>query len=237
MAASRGPGVVSDQSQIFQSQSDQAQSDQAQSDQARNDQAWDAVIVAGGAGRRLGGVSKADLVVGGVTLLDRTLEAIGGARRTVVVGGPQRDGVEWTVENPPGGGPAAAVAAGIAALALPGAPWTVVLGVDTPLAAVAVPALLAARAGDGSWMVDQAGREQPLVAIYRTRALADRVAALTAAGGPEALSVAGGSEALAGLSLRRLVEGLAMTAVPDPSETSHDLDTWEDAQYWKEHLG
>ena len=183
---------------------------------------WDAVIVAGGAGTRLGGASKPDLTVAGQTLLARTLEAVSGARGVVVVGGPRVDGVAWTVEDPPGSGPAAAVAAGVAALADGAAPWTVVLGVDTPLAADAVARLIAARddGSDGAWLVDAEGRKQPLLAIYRTEALAARC-----------------EGTLANASLRRLTAGMDMVAVRDAEGLSRDLDTWDDARFWKEQLG
>lgn len=183
---------------------------------------WDAVVVAGGAGSRLGGASKPELMVGGSPLLDRALDAVAGARSVVTVGGPQRPGVLWTVEEPAGSGPAAALAAGLSALGSHPAPWTVVLGVDTPRAAEAVPLLLAARSGapDGAWVVDASGEMQPLLAIYRTSSLAARC-----------------DGDLAGSSLRRLVTGLAMVPVADPGGLSRDLDTWEDAQFWKERLG
>lgn len=44
-----------------------------------------AVIIAGGEGRRLGGVSKADLRIGGVRLLDRVIAAIGPVARPMLV--------------------------------------------------------------------------------------------------------------------------------------------------------
>lgn len=189
---------------------------------------WDAIIVAGGRGSRLGGVSKPDLSVGGMTLLDRTLAAVAGARRVVVVGGPTRDGVTWTLEDPPGSGPAKALAAGLAALS-DHAPWTCALAVDTPRAADAVPRLVAAVAdaggeggvgGDGAWVVDAEGEAQPLLAVYRTAVLLD-----------------GTRDLEDGTSMRRLVGGLTMVAVPDPDGAARDLDTWGDAEFWKEQLG
>lgn len=74
------------------------------------------VVVAGGAARRLGGVDKPMLEVHGRTLLGRSLDALSGADPLVVVG-PRRPGVRgvhWTREEPPGTGPAAALAAGLA---------------------------------------------------------------------------------------------------------------------------
>ena len=185
---------------------------------------FDAIIVAGGAGSRLGGASKPDLDVGGTRLLDRALAAVAGAAAVVVVGGPRREGVPWTVEDPPGSGPAAGLAAGLAALAADGrvpSAVTVVLGVDTPLAGAAVPALAAAAdGGRGAWLVDAEGFAQPLLAAYPTAGLAARC---------------GGSHV--GVSLRRLVDGLPMGEVADVDGVARDLDTWDDARWWKELLG
>jgi molybdopterin-guanine dinucleotide biosynthesis protein A len=79
---------------------------------------YDAVVLAGGAARRLGGADKPALPVGGRMLLDRVLAACAGARRTVVVGPRRPTGrpVRWTREEPAGGGPLPALAAGLAAL-------------------------------------------------------------------------------------------------------------------------
>ncbi|MGW6534264.1 DUF6457 domain-containing protein [Streptomyces sp. NPDC055011] len=81
--------------------------------------AYDAVVLAGGAARRLGGVDKPGVRVGGRALLDRVLAACAGARLTVVVGDPRPTvrTVRWTREQPAGTGPLAALAAGAAALA------------------------------------------------------------------------------------------------------------------------
>jgi molybdopterin-guanine dinucleotide biosynthesis protein A len=93
-----------------------------------------AVIVAGGQGRRLGGRDKPALVVHGRALLDRALDAVSGV--PVVVVGPPRTlpaGAVGAAEDPPGGGPAAAVAAGFAALPeLPADAIVAVLAADLP---------------------------------------------------------------------------------------------------------
>lgn len=77
-----------------------------------------AIVPAGGAGRRLGGVDKAALNVGGVTLLDRVLRAARPVCDRLVVVGPARPtavaGVEFVTEGEPGGGPVPAVRAGLA---------------------------------------------------------------------------------------------------------------------------
>jgi molybdopterin-guanine dinucleotide biosynthesis protein A len=102
----------------------------------------DALILAGGAARRLGGIDKPAHPLGGRTLLDRVLDAVGDAQRVVVVG-PVRateQPVRWTREEPPGSGPVPALAAG---LALVRAPLVVVLAADLPfLSASAVRQLL-----------------------------------------------------------------------------------------------
>ncbi|HEX7275807.1 MAG TPA: NTP transferase domain-containing protein, partial [Acidimicrobiales bacterium] len=95
-----------------------------------------AVVLAGGAGRRLGGVDKAGLVLGGRTLLDRVLTAAAGvAGRLVVVGPPRTVDLERAVifvqEETPGGGPVPAVAAALDATG--GASVVLVLAVDLPL--------------------------------------------------------------------------------------------------------
>ncbi|WP_240957281.1 DUF6457 domain-containing protein [Streptomyces chilikensis] len=76
---------------------------------------YDAVVLAGGAARRLGGADKPGVRVGGRALLDRVLAACAGAGRTVVVADPRPTArpVRWAREEPPGGGPLAALAAGL----------------------------------------------------------------------------------------------------------------------------
>ncbi|MFE0460050.1 NTP transferase domain-containing protein [Kitasatospora sp. NPDC058965] len=189
---------------------------------------YDALVLAGGAARRLGGADKPRLTVGGRTLLDRVLAACAGARRTVVVGpggaaagGSERAGAEpggavrWTREQPPGGGPVAAVAAGLAVEG-PAAPVVLLLAADLPFLDRAVlDRLAAAVTGEvqAAVLVDGAGRTQPLAGAYRRDALG---AALAVLGDP------------AGQPLRRLVGGLRTVRLPDPGRTAEDCDTWAD---------
>ncbi|MGV9346430.1 NTP transferase domain-containing protein [Streptomyces spiralis] len=181
--------------------------------------AHDAVVLAGGAARRLGGADKPGVRVGGRALLDRVLAACAGARTTVVVADPRPTArpVRWTREEPPGGGPLAALDAGLRHTT---ADHVVVLSADLPFLEPATVRLLlgALRAGraDGVLLTDADGRDQPLVAAYRVHALRRELAALTREHG-----------ALTGLPLRRLTAALDLTRVPD-HVASFDCDTWDD---------
>ncbi|MFG3202268.1 NTP transferase domain-containing protein [Streptomyces sp. NPDC048192] len=180
---------------------------------------YDAVVLAGGAARRLGGADKPGLRVGGRALLDRVLAACADAGTTVVVADrrPTARPVLWAREEPPGAGPVAALEAG---LRLTGAEHAVVLSADLPFLRPATLRRLLAALGDtgadGALLTDADGRDQPLVAAYRTAVLRRELAALAA--GPDGLN---------GLPLRRLTGALKLTRVPDPL-ASFDCDTWDD---------
>lgn len=177
----------------------------------------DGVVLAGGAGTRLGGVSKPDLDVAGVRLLDRVLAAVAGCRRIVVVA-PYSvavpAGVLRTLEDPPGGGPVAGIAAGVEALpdACDGA--VLVLACDLPGVIAAVPALLRAAGrpgapGDGAIAVDGTGHRQNLVFV------AERGALETALG-------RGGAR---DRSARSLLTELALEEVAIAGDAIEDIDT------------
>lgn len=199
----------------------------------------DAVVLAGGGARRLGGADKPSLTVGARTLLDRVLSACAGASTTVVVGPrrPTQRPVVWVREDPPGGGPLAALNAGLREVT---GETVLVLSADLPflrpetvrtlLAAVDVaPAEPdgepdgdgAAEAADGAIVND--GRDQPLLGAYRTESLRRELALLRTEYGN-----------LAGLPLRLLLAELRLRridiAVGRPATTSDalDCDTWED---------
>ncbi|MCX2947730.1 molybdenum cofactor guanylyltransferase [Lentzea sp. NEAU-D7] len=88
------------------------------------------IILTGGKGERLGGVDKAALSYRDATLLDHVLSVVDDAAQKVVVG-PEKDvpGVVWAREDPPGGGPLAGLAAGLAKIT---EDQVVVLAVDQP---------------------------------------------------------------------------------------------------------
>ena len=181
---------------------------------------FDAIVLAGGRASRLGGTPKAELVVGGRSLLSRALDAAADSRNVVVVGTSSAVplGVLVTRESPAFGGPAAGIAAGLEALSVnPSADFVLVLACDVPHSAAAVDTLLA-RLTDGPHgviAVDSEGHRQPLLGVYRTEALASAVRER-------------GSD-IQNLSVRALLSGLDLADVPVPPGSTDDIDTWTDA--------
>lgn len=175
---------------------------------------YDAVVLAGGTGRRLGGVDKALVEVGGTTMLTRVLAAVADAALVVCVG-PRRDTarpVTWCREQPPGGGPVAGLAAAVPHLS---SEVVVVLAVDLPFVDAATVAGLVAAVDDhdGAVAVDEDGRAQPLLGAYRRERLD---AVLAAAGAPAGLRV---RDIMTELDLRHLTVGAAAT----DCDTADDL--------------
>ncbi|WP_181774059.1 molybdenum cofactor guanylyltransferase [Amycolatopsis pittospori] len=174
--------------------------------------AYAGIVLAGGAARRLSGVDKPALPVGGKPLLARALAALADASPVIVVG-PERPGfgdVVWTREASPGTGPVAALAAG---LELVHAEIVVLLAGD--LAGVrksTVDRLVAALGSSaGAVLVDASGERQWLLGVWQADALR---AAL-----PEQVENA---------SLRRTLGGLEIVDVPEEPGESDDIDTPED---------
>jgi molybdopterin-guanine dinucleotide biosynthesis protein A len=136
---------------------------------------YDAVVLAGGSSRRMGG-DKTMLLVGGVSLLDRALAAVSGAEQIVVVGParPVKVTVQWTREEPAGAGPAAALAAGLRELT---APIVVALAADLPfVTAQAVARLVNAAEPSGAVIADAAGAPQWLLGAWPRQLLTDALA-------------------------------------------------------------
>ena len=206
---------------------------------------FDALILAGGRSSRLGGVPKQSLVFHGQTLLERSVTAAAGARQCVVVGDagslafpsgtPRRPSGESLLpglltcrEDPPFAGPAAAIAAGLDTLAGAGggAPYTLVLACDMPLASQAVNVLTNALAGSaagagrsvgGAMAVSEDGRAQPLVGLYSTGELTRACRELA------------GRNALVNGSVCALLANLDVQLVTVPAGSTSDVDTWDDA--------
>jgi molybdopterin-guanine dinucleotide biosynthesis protein A len=146
---------------------------------------YDAVVLTGGRASRLGGVPKPELRIGGRSMAARVLAAVRDADRSIVVGPAVRDvPVDLvTREEPPGGGPVAALAAGLVGVR---APMVAVLGADLPFLDAATVRLLreklaAESAAAVALPVDAEGQDQVLCAVWRTAALR---AALAEVGGP-----------------------------------------------------
>ena len=206
---------------------------------AEGDFSCAAVVVAGGASRRLNHVPKASLSDGTNTLLGCALEAVATASPRVVVGPeslPLPSGVLRTREDPPFSGPAAAIHAGLECIAAdcersqtPVPNWCLILGVDTPRIAPAVQQLIAAaraaeqssvgqsapagsEASAGFWGVAE-GIYQPLVGIYRFEAI-------------RSVFSTGTTDA----SVRSFLRRLNPAAVEMSAADTADVDTWEQAQ-------
>jgi molybdopterin-guanine dinucleotide biosynthesis protein A len=131
-----------------------------------------AVVLAGGRAARLGGQPKPQLQVGGRSMLSTVLAALDGASPRVVVGPPQPvpAGVLLVREEPPGGGPVPALAAGLGEVG--DAEVVAVLAADLPFVTTALLASLRGRlTGDGVLVVDDTGRDQLLLGVWRTSAL------------------------------------------------------------------
>ena len=146
--------------------------------------AYTAVVLAGGRAARLGGRAKPQLEVGGRTMLAAVLDAVADADSRIVVGPRQQvpDDVVLVREQPPGGGPVAALRAGLAAVSTD---VVALLAGDLPFLTAALIGQLRERlTGDGVLVVDDGGRDQWLLGVWRTDALRRAVAG---ASGPTSL--------------------------------------------------
>lgn len=213
-----------------------------------------AVVVAGGASRRLNHVPKASLSDGTSTLLDCALEAVAAASPRVVVGPeslPLPPEVLRTREDPPFSGPAAAIHAGLECIAAacersqaPMPEWCLILGVDTPRIAPAVQQLIASARGVEQTCAERAADFSP-----------------TDSEAPAGFEASEGSESSAGFwgvaegiyqplvgiyrfeairsvfstgttdaSVRSFLRRLNPAAVQMSAADTADVDTWEQAQ-------
>jgi molybdenum cofactor guanylyltransferase len=186
-----------------------------------------AVVLAGGASQRFPPDKLAQLV-DGEPLLDRALASLPEHLVVVVVGAVRQVArpVIFTSEDPPGGGPAAAMIAGVRRALAESAGVIVVLPADAPLGGQAASTLLRRLEDEPSAQavvgVDLCARVQPLQLALRPAA----ARALLAAAGP------GGA---AGVSARRLLDALRPGLVSQelaPVEL-WDIDTPDQLIVWR----
>jgi molybdopterin-guanine dinucleotide biosynthesis protein A len=192
-----------------------------------------AIVLAGGRATRLDGIDKPALELGGVSLLARAVSAArdAGAASVIVVGPPSSD-VEQTMrvrEDPPFGGPAAAIIAALAESDSSGDPeWMLVLAADLsrPEAAAArlvadLPLLPADT--DGVCLADETSRPQWLTGVYRTSALRRAARRMPDAG--------------RNAPVRALLDDLSIAVFRVPDEVVHDVDTWQDLEQARRAYG
>ncbi|HET9142880.1 molybdenum cofactor guanylyltransferase [Actinophytocola sp.] len=179
--------------------------------------AFAAVILAGGRATRLSGVDKVLIEVEGKSLLRRAVDAVTGAEPVIVVGPPrwQTGSVVWAREEPPGAGPLAGLAAGLAKLP-PDTTEVAVLAAD--LLAVSLStvdklrlALWEAPDAAGAVLTDSEGRRQWLMGVWRPGPLGQALP-------PDP----------AGRSLRSVLGRLRLVDVPAMPGEEADLDTPDD---------
>lgn len=195
-----------------------------------------AMVVGGGGGERLGGVSKPDLLLGGVRLIDRVCAALGevaGAGVVAVVPPAVRVPAvaARTLEDPPGGGPLAGIDAGLAALSVGANTWVVVVSVDCPGIGDVLRALLRdPLPADSDGRILRGGDPEPfdqyLMGVYRAGALCRVI--------DEAVARHGSAR---GMGVRRVLRALTLERVDVSADVCRDVDTPEDLAWWESYIG
>ncbi len=185
------------------------------------------VVLAGGRSRRWNGVDKTAALLAGRPVLCHVVDGVRaafGADVAVVVVGPDDhaaagavgpDDVRWVREDPPGGGPVAGLAAGLAALPADVRVVGVLAG-DVPFGGPALRRLTRALCEpadadrvDAIVGQDPHGRRQPLLGAYRLGPLRAAVVAEPTAGRP----------------VHAVLDALVVRTAPVDDRESLDLDT------------
>ena len=184
----------------------------------------------------MGGVSKPDLILGGVRLIDRVCGAlleVCGAGCVAVVPPSVRvpDGVLRTLEDPPNGGPLAGIDAGLRALRVGDDVLVVVVSVDAPGVGAFLPVLLEPALGEGvEGRIVRGGDPEPfdqyLMGVYRAGALRRVLDEAEASLG-----------SVRGVGVRRVLRALALERVGVSADVCRDIDTPADVAWWEAFLG
>ena len=157
-----------------------------------------AVIIAGGTGQRLGGVRKADLLLGGRRLVDRVAEALGPVQLPLMIAvGPHDDGrgsrndsIAVTDIAAPVGGPLAGLAATVESLSVRGIKTGLLASaaVDAPFLPVDMVGRLNASMGAAPAAYAAWGEQfYPPNAVWRLDALQDLPAQIRSGSAPKSL--------------------------------------------------
>ena len=192
-----------------------------------------AIVLAAGTARRMGGVSKTELDLHGRSLVAHVVDGARAAGFAPLVVAPPDltlpTGTPRCLEDPPFGGPAAGLLAGVRHS--PAAGTYAFLAGDAPFAPRALPALLGALHSTSSTSVahdvaradPQGGKASFLPSVVRGDPLRARAATL-APGGAH------------GLSLRSLLGDLSCVdvAVADREAVTSDVNTWDDLERLRE---
>lgn len=145
----------------------------------RNGTSWSAAILAGGQARRLGGLNKGTLDIGGLSIIDRQLSALAALTDDIaLIGGPaphpQAPAVRVISDRRPGAG---ALGGLYTALAAAVTDRVLVLAGDMPfITAPFLSFLLEVDEGAAAVVPDAGGRWHPLCAVY-SRRVADAIGA------------------------------------------------------------
>lgn len=187
------------------------------------------MILTGGASTRFGS-DKSHAKIGQLSLIQTLLATLSPEIEIVIVG-PQLDEIKrpvnFTREDPIGGGPVAAIDAG---LAMVRSEYVAVIATDMPFASQVVDMLCESIPFNADALIplDSQGVRQPLCALYRTQALAQALHKL---------------ENVQGQSVRRLMKNLTveelalgsdlqriLVDVDTPSDLKHAIDLSNESQ-------
>jgi molybdopterin-guanine dinucleotide biosynthesis protein A len=184
-----------------------------------------AVVLAGGESRRFGG-DKLAADLDGLSLLERAVTELPSEAQLIIVGPHREIGrpAAFAREEPPGGGPAAAMIAGLRLALSSDTEAIVVLPGDAPAGGRAAMTLLSVLRSSGAsavLAVDGSGRAQPLQLALRPAAA-------------KALISAAGDLAGAGQSARQLLDRLSPPPRRVPVAPGHfDIDTPDQLLAWQ----